>query len=69
MMHGNTKHPTKYVLCHGLNDAGLMHCPMRREFIDYNEAVGFGAKHNYSHVAHVSDGKIREFETLRSEER
>ncbi len=58
------KHATKYVLCQGLNAAGLMHCPMRREFIDHTEAVQFGAKHDYSHVAHVEHGKIRKLESL-----
>jgi len=57
MTHGNTIHQTKYVPCQGLNAAGLLHCPTRREWIDLEECMGFAIKHGHSHVAHVEDGK------------
>ncbi len=46
-----------------------MERPMRRDFIDYQEAIEFGAKHGYSHVAHIEDGKIREIEDIHANDR
>ncbi len=57
MTHGNTIHKTKYVPCQGLNSSGLLHCPMRREWIDLEECLAFAGRQHYSHVAHIEDGK------------
>lgn len=57
MTHGNTKHHTKYVPCQGLNKAGLLSCPPRREWIEIEECMGYATKHGFSHVAHIEDGK------------
>ena len=68
-MHGNMKHETKYVLCQGLNEAGLMHCPKTNEFAEYDRAIEFAKKHKFSHIAHVEDGKISELEEIHAGDR
>ena len=68
-MHGNTKHKNKYVPCQGVNAAGLLDCPMNRDFHDHGAAVAFASRHGFSHVAHVEDGRLTELETVHADDR